>query len=116
MTDISVAYEYLNNIEGLKQQIATAISIPLMLVSCLCALVAWIKSKAYNAFAWLALLMASMMMFIYGTEVACGCDFNEDSGGCSAACAYIWEDRFFTLEYIQGVWDGCRRGIELPAD
>ena len=36
--------------------------------------------------------------------VSCGCDFGSDPGGCSQACTFDWENDFFTLEHVEGVW------------
>ena len=114
MTDFTLAQEYANNIEGLKDQILIIVSVVLSFFSLSFVLFAIGKKSLNKALVGTAITMASMFLFIDTASVPCGCNFNEDPGGCAAACAYDWDDKFFTTKYVKGTWDGYAKGIDLP--
>lgn len=60
----------------------------------------WRRNMA-GSFVFIAL---GFFLFSKGVMVACGCDFRADPGGCSQACAFDWDNDFFTLEHVEGVW------------
>lgn len=49
-------------------------------------------------------VILGLFLFSKGVIVSCGCDFGADPGGCSQSCAFDWENDFFTLEHVEGVW------------
>ncbi len=114
MTDFTLAQEYANNIEGLKDQILIIVSFVISFFSIGLVLFAVGKKNISKALVGTMMVMVSMFLFVDATSVPCGCDFNEDPGGCSAACAYDWDDKFFTMKYAKGAWDGYQKGITLP--
>lgn len=114
MTDFTLGQEYANNIEGLKNQIIIVVSMVIMVFSLFFTLFAVSKKSINKAVFSFAISTLSMIFFADATSVPCGCDFGEDSGGCSAACAYDWDGEFFTTKYAKGAWDGYQNGIPLP--
>jgi len=114
MTDFTLAQEYANNIEGLKDQILIIVSVILSFFSLSFVLFAIGKKNISKALVGTMMVMVSMFLFVDATSVPCGCNFNENPDGCAAACAYDWDDKFFTTKYAKGTWDGYTKGIDLP--
>jgi hypothetical protein len=98
-----VEYQISSAIEGLNGQLLILLSLALVFLSInFLYLGSKRKGPQYKAFAC-TLMLASTFLFFDETSPDCGCDYSEDGNGCDSACAYDWNDQFFTTKYIKAV-------------
>lgn len=98
-----VEYQTVNGVDGLSGQLIILLSFTLFILSIYVVYLGSIRKKPqYKVFAC-TIMLASTFLFFDETSPDCGCDFSEDSKGCGSACAYEWNEQFFTTKYIKAV-------------